>query len=174
MIYTIKKKITPTYLAVKIENTEKCRQELMEAFGLDLDNYLEDIFTGKWFVASTENIGSVRVLDHDSLGDEFILVDPKSVMKNHDDWIKWISPKQLRTFVATIMKRYPIATFTAPDEVVAFYQQFEAIKPCKSSDGQFTGGFYQEEYEQDENKTYVFSFDKGVVYQLDIYQKDTK
>ncbi len=172
MIYEIKERIPKKFLAVKIENTDQCRKDVKEAFKLNLDD-LVDVYAGKWFVANTDDIGTIRVIDHDSINAEFILAD-NELMHNHEAWINWLSPKKLKMMIESLgPRRTLITSYDALDDVERLYKEFEFVLPSKSGDGQFTGGFYQEEYERD-NKIYVFSFDNGNAYQLEVYEKESE
>ena len=138
----------------------------------DINKAVIDTCVGMWFIKEDgENENHVAILSPDEMFARYRL---DGTIHGVEDLFEFMPGSAFRDLVATSTRKL-IDSYSSSDhdeeaDMLTYYATFEGKEPTKAGDGQFTGGYYQEEYELD-GLDYVFSFYQGKLEELEIYER---
>lgn len=158
------------YIAIQYDGTLKTCNKIAKEFNRDVKTLVDLDLGGKWFIYNkTDNI--ILVLTHEEMYAKFRL-HPNSPYEQITEFTPLsVLKERLSKYVDM---RTLVRHETDSEAVIREYLDFFGSQPIKSSDGQFTGGYYEETYlDKEETLEYTFSFDNSnTPYELKVYRHD--
>lgn len=168
--FKLVERVQKEYIAIQYDGTLKTCNKIAKEFNRSVATLVDLDLVGKWFIYDKmDNI--ILVMSHDEMYDKFRL-HPLSPLEQMTNFVPLNVLKERMSKYVDM--RVLVSEETDPEVVSSVYLNFFDADPIKSSDGQFTGGYFEETYlDKVNNLEYTFSFDKSSnPYELKVYKHD--